>query len=267
MKEGRLSIPARLIQYALANNLDKELKFLVCLKFISCGYLPKNVTLNPKFKALIGYSSNNSVRRHLSRVIDLGWVGHDKTTGTLYPQSWAYITRITNSQSKRRFPVIPKDMVNHKVFFVSVVADLSLRSTRYYHTRKARTIRVRKGGHLTGYFAHQKDCAHQKFSVDSPLYFGLSNRKIGEMANRSQSWGSSMKKQAVALGYLSAKHRHLDLGEVHPHKALRKELTMAFPDLAGRFKLQRTGSKLTIRAQLHDEITSRLVSSRRPSIG
>lgn len=266
MRIGELSIPARLVEYALANNLAKELRFIVCLKFISCGYLSKGVMFTTEFKDLAGFKTDKSIRKYMTRLIKLGWAGQEVDRGVIYPRSWAYITRITNTQSKRRFPVTPKDIKNYKAFFIGVVTDLRLRSTRHYQTRITKTIRVKRGGRLTGNYAHQKDCANQKFPVNPPLYFGLSNQTIGKMANRSQSWGSSIKKQAVASGYLLATHQYLDLGPDDPSQLLRSKLAKAYPDVANRFKLSRVGSKVCIRMQLHDEITSRMVSSRRQNI-
>ena len=97
-------------------------------------------------------------------------------------------------------------------------------------------------------------------------YFGLSNQRIGKLGNRSKSWGSMMNKQAVAAGYLLAKHKHLDLGEVVPRKGLRRELALAYPDVANQFTLIKSGLKVKIRAQVHVELTSGLISSRKPRV-
>lgn len=266
MRIGELSIPARLVEYALTNNLAKELKLIVCLKFISCGYLSKGVIFTSEFKDLTGFKTNKSIRKYMTRLRKLGWAGQEVKKGTIYPQSWAYITKTTNTQSKRRFAVTPKDIKNYKAFFIGVVIDMKLRATRHYQTRIAKTIRVKRGGRLTGNFAHQKDCANQKFPVDLPPYFGFSNQTIGKMANRSRSWGSSIKNQAVASGYLSASHQYLDVGPTAPRQSLRSNLAKVYPDVADRFKLTKVGTQVHIRMQLHDEISSRMVSSRRLNI-
>ena len=81
-------------------------------------------------------------------------------------------------------------------------------------------------------------------------YFGLSNQRIGKLGNRSKSWGSMMNKQAVAAGYLLAKHKHLDLGEVVPREGLRRELALAYPYVANQFTLQLGNRKQPTKGRL-----------------
>lgn len=265
MELNPISIPAQLIEYAMSKGHGKELKYLVALKMVSCRYLPWMAIRSKEFKELVGNSSNGTVRKYVKRLIDLKWVGYDRRTRMLYPRSWSFITNLTNTITIRRFPVRPRDLKKHSAFFMTAIFDKRIRSTMHFHVRRKRTIKLRPGGRITGHFAPSKDRrAILKFPEIPTPHFGLSNKTIGGMAGRSKSWGSMVKKEAVDAGYLTSTHKYVELGQYDPHKGLRGMLAEAYPDVAHQFKLQRIGTKLILLAQVHDELTSRLESSRVP---
>lgn len=257
---NNLTVPGALVEFALKKGLAKELKLLLCMKLNSSGWLPKKLVLAPQMKASFGCGDNRTMAKYTTQLVRLGWVGSDEVTDRLYPRSWEFLLSAIDASSRRYFLMQGKEFRHTIEFFISITMDMRLRRIRGYHLYKSRSIRKSKNGGLRGHFASNLDGAYQKFLHDPPPYFGLSNETIGKMANRSKSWGSMIKARANALGYIRARNRFFDLGHFAPYPGLRADIARAYPDSCSAVSLKRVGDKILVRAQLHDEITSQLVS-------
>lgn len=254
-----LLVPVQISQFVYDNELTKPFSIYLYLKLLAGD---KVAASDEVFNSLrtdlkMADPKNRTFRKHLQKLLDLNWIGYNAKSGIYHIRSFDHIRAVNGFKKCRATKLFLRDIKQIQIYLVGVIICSEIHGQKYYWE-----IVKRRSGTAT----KKRDVAKQSkasFHSSKPPYYGICNRKIARLLGCKYTRACTLKNAAAAAGYLTIRHRYLDVKELDKADyLLRPTLAEQNPQLARRLKFWRqikNGNKIVkVVQQLHDEIIPHL---------
>ncbi|MDP1765193.1 MAG: hypothetical protein Q8L07_15030 [Sediminibacterium sp.] len=247
------NIPVELIEYAYHKKYEKEFRVYLYLKSKSDGIINEALIDYADFRLSTGIHDKRTFNKYRDSLLKLNWIGYNKDSKNYFIRGFGALRE--NIELKKRSGVILKyeDIKNLKSFMEGVIICKSVRAQNFV-TKKALLKKVGQAASKNG-GALQAD----KFLVNYPAYYGLSNLGIGRKLICSQSHANRAKKSAEKRGFIQTNKKEQTLAIVNSYDSLLKLHSEEGNKIIFR---KISGGRIKVSKQLHDEIIPLITFSR-----
>lgn len=270
-----LTIPVQLLEYAVKQAIQPELKVFLGAKMVSPGYITDK---SKEFTNLCDFTGlqRRTVLKHLDHLVRLKWVGYDQKAKRYYIRSWACLRSQDLFYERASVSFREKDMSTFREFVAGVLIGNKLSKQEYYFKklaqeqdkykvksnkklRKARLAEASKSVTNKGSVTPQDVDANQAIFSRLPGYNGLSNAHIADVLNCKYTNACNLKHDAEKAGYIRTNPKLRIIKALpRPDYSIRSQYRKAFGNDARklRFSTELVNGVKTccLLQQLHDEI-------------
>jgi hypothetical protein len=262
----KLNVPIELIRYSVTSGARKPLALLLAIKFHSGGKLRASDDAWSAIKAPVGIKDVRTLRKHLTQLQALKWLGYNPKSDYYFVRSFDRI-RLDMGLKKRTSVIMDSsELPRVQSWCDGVLINCVIRDQMYHWEVGPRKFKR--------FVLSKKDGTSPIQRVDpgtQPAYYGLSSFKISKHLNCSQSQACKRKRLASQNGYLTLKKHFKVLHTLsEPDMFVREQFVASHPELTGRLRFrvvyQNGTSIIQLVQQLHDEIIPQTLFSKRKKI-
>ena len=176
-------IPVDLLAYMIEKRMIRTFQTYLVLNFDCSGYIDKSKVTNHLISVLA--VSRQTIQRHLSKCVELNWLGYDKKRKIYYIRSIDYIRKITGRTKRYSVILWRNNITELKSFaYASIITKLITELRRHNA-------------------AQLKGSANQR-KVSS--YVSVSQSFIGQKYKISQSQCAKLQTKSTKDKFISVKH-------------------------------------------------------------
>ena len=271
-----LTLPVQLIDLAIKQAMQPELRVFLAAKMVSPGYITDKSSEFNNLCDLAGLQ-RRTVLKHLDHLVRIKWVGYDVKANRYYIRSWAWFRSQEIFYERASVSFREKDMTTFREFVAGVMIGDRIRKQEYYFKKLAEEnnpykVKARKGRRKPRQGKASKSVTYKRcvtsqdndaclaVSRRTPAYSGFSNAYIAELLNCKQTNACNLKHGAEKAGYIKTNSRLKIILPLTngPDYTIRKHYQKAFGDDARklRFSTEKIKGVKTccLVQQLHDEI-------------
>lgn len=255
-RHTKLQVPVELSRHVYHNGLITPFSIYLYLKLFSDGKLHQNSAVFKQMRKELRLSDNRTFKKHVGKLMELGWVGYNPASGFYFIRSFDYLRFIYTFKKRRASTFLLQDARHMQTYLVGVILSTKVIGDKYYWEFKNRR------GLRTA--TKKTDVAnHSKVRSEAPGYYGWSVNAIADYLGCKPTRASVLKNAAAKAGYVQVKHKFvfyttLSKGDFYA----RRNLNELFPRLRGMFRVVPQKIKgvmeYHIMVQCHDEIIPKM---------
>jgi hypothetical protein len=180
--QKQILIPVELCKFAISQKKTREVALWIYLKSVTSGHFLLSKELSATICDILNYNTKKTFKKHLNWLIRKGWITANGKTGS--------------------HRIIGMNQLSRKYHFVS-------RSCGVFCTDDLETITGFFTGTVITYLKRTRGQSAQRKHGASKYcpYPFVTNNKLTKFLKVPRSTAIRLKKQAVAAGYIQAKHR------------------------------------------------------------
>ncbi len=207
-----LYIPLELCEYAIRNNLYRSLQLYIYLKSICCGKLKIRPSDYEQIGTAIGLTSGKAVKNNLKILLELNWIGYDKSTGYYFVRGFERVRAIHGFRSRTAAEFDTSCIADFKAFIAATKIGYLINNQK----RKKRAIELDKGSSAP-VARHSSD------------FYPVTNEALAKILDISISTAYNLKQLAVASGFIAISKTFVDTGICADEQSLVKK---GLPEIA-----------------------------------
>ncbi len=201
-KQSHSNVPIELIQFAHKHKMHRALGLYLLMRTSCDGNMVLTAGCKMGFKELLRIKDDRSFNKHLQKLLDENWIGHDKVNQVYYIRG---IKALRSHYGFYEVSAVAFDIVRDAPHITSFIHGAII-GQQLKKRNRARNGRIIK---LAGSSALKKESAIQELAASGKIsaYIGLSVSIIGKMLEVSQSQADRIKTKLIDLGYMSARQK------------------------------------------------------------
>jgi len=231
-------VPVSLTEYVFQRKLINSFRLYIYLKFKTSGIVSSKSSVFKDLLEIRGLTSSKTIKKHLSKLIEMNWVGYNSHSTNYFLRNIQYICNNLNLDTKKVVKITISDLGNLTVFLAAVTMNGLVRNQFLYFEKvypRNHFAAVKKSGTAlqAKYSSHSLDM--EVSDNTKPEYYGFSNAKLGSVLGVSISYASKLQSKASAKKYIGRKQRtSVFLYLTCRNYTIRNELYKSFPELKGK---------------------------------
>jgi len=178
------AVPVSLTEYVFQRKLINTFRLYIYLKFKTSGIVSSKSSVFKDLLEIRGLTSSKTIKKHLSKLIEMNWVGYNSHSTNYFLRNIQYICNNLNLDTKKVVKITISDLGNLTVFLAAVTMNGLVRNQFLYFEKvypRNHFAAVKKSGTAlqAKYSSHRLDM--EVSDNTKPEYYGFSNAKLGSV--------------------------------------------------------------------------------------